>query len=270
MPDDRPGPGAAGECLRSDGRLRHGCARSPHARRAASPRRGRAPRTPRRSGAGRSLERMARLAEVVGARAARTAAARWRSRMCTPGSTPSAAVPASTPSGCRRTRRRACCTWPGGCSAKRWWASRSSSAPAARPATATASSRRRRSTDDPRPSLANSTVEDLLVALFVQHEGRRLDSVQWLRETVGEAKLHETGHRPGDARRVRRVSRSARSGRARGALRARRAPRQGALRRQGAVLGAVHHLLPQSHRDAGGSSAAHVRGGVRRRVSRGD
>ena len=27
--------------------------------------------------------------------------------------------------------------------------------------------------------------------LFVQHEGRRLDSVQWLRETVGEAKLHE-------------------------------------------------------------------------------
>ena len=46
--------------------------------------------------------------------------------------------------------------------------------------------------DDPRPSLANSMVEDLLVALFVQHEGRRLDSVQWLREVLGEAKLHET------------------------------------------------------------------------------
>ncbi len=45
--------------------------------------------------------------------------------------------------------------------------------------------------DDPRPSLANSMVEDLLIALFVQHEGRRLDSVQWLRETVAEAKRHE-------------------------------------------------------------------------------
>jgi type VI secretion system protein len=46
--------------------------------------------------------------------------------------------------------------------------------------------------DDPRPSLANSMVEDLAVALLVLHEGRRLDSVQWLRETVGEAKLHES------------------------------------------------------------------------------
>ena len=46
--------------------------------------------------------------------------------------------------------------------------------------------------DDPRPSLADSMVEDLLVALFVRHESRSLDSVQWLRETVGEAKLHET------------------------------------------------------------------------------
>ncbi len=45
--------------------------------------------------------------------------------------------------------------------------------------------------DDPRPSLANLTVEDLLIALFVSHEGRRLDSVQWLREMVGEAKVHE-------------------------------------------------------------------------------
>jgi type VI secretion system protein len=45
--------------------------------------------------------------------------------------------------------------------------------------------------DDPRPSLANSAVEDLLIALFVQHEGRRLDSVQWLREAIAEAKLHE-------------------------------------------------------------------------------
>ncbi|HEY2807211.1 MAG TPA: type VI secretion system-associated FHA domain protein TagH [Steroidobacteraceae bacterium] len=45
--------------------------------------------------------------------------------------------------------------------------------------------------DDPRPSLANSVVEELLIALFLQHEGRRLDSVQWLRETIGEAKAHE-------------------------------------------------------------------------------
>ena len=48
-----------------------------------------------------------------------------------------------------------------------------------------------READDPRPSLADSMVEDLLVALLVQHEDRRLDSVQWLREVVDEAKLHE-------------------------------------------------------------------------------
>ena len=46
--------------------------------------------------------------------------------------------------------------------------------------------------DDPRPSLADSMVEELLIALLVHHEGRRLDSVQWLREAVLEAKLHET------------------------------------------------------------------------------
>jgi type VI secretion system protein len=48
-----------------------------------------------------------------------------------------------------------------------------------------------RDPDDLRPSLADSMVEDLLIGLFVQHEGRRLDSVQWLREVVTEAKLHE-------------------------------------------------------------------------------
>jgi type VI secretion system protein len=48
-----------------------------------------------------------------------------------------------------------------------------------------------RDKDDPRPSLADSMVEDLLISLMVQHENRRLDSVQWLRETVDEAKLHE-------------------------------------------------------------------------------
>jgi type VI secretion system FHA domain protein len=45
--------------------------------------------------------------------------------------------------------------------------------------------------DDPRPSLANLMVEDLLISLFLQHEGRRLDSVQWVREAVTEAKVHE-------------------------------------------------------------------------------
>jgi type VI secretion system FHA domain protein len=45
--------------------------------------------------------------------------------------------------------------------------------------------------DDPRPSLANTMVEDLLVQLLERHESRSLDSVQWLRETVGEAKAHE-------------------------------------------------------------------------------
>jgi type VI secretion system protein len=46
--------------------------------------------------------------------------------------------------------------------------------------------------DDPRPTLADLMVEDLAVALLVRHEGRQLDSVQWLRETIAEAKLHES------------------------------------------------------------------------------
>jgi type VI secretion system FHA domain protein len=45
--------------------------------------------------------------------------------------------------------------------------------------------------DDPRPSLSRSTVEDLLLGLLIRHESRSLDAVQWLRETVGEAKTHE-------------------------------------------------------------------------------
>ena len=45
--------------------------------------------------------------------------------------------------------------------------------------------------DDPRPSLARSGVEDLLYTLFLQHESRRLDAVQWLREAVAEGKSHE-------------------------------------------------------------------------------
>jgi type VI secretion system protein len=46
-------------------------------------------------------------------------------------------------------------------------------------------------TDDPRPSLAQAGVEDLLVQLLSQHESRRLDAVQWLREVMDRAKTHE-------------------------------------------------------------------------------
>jgi type VI secretion system protein len=45
--------------------------------------------------------------------------------------------------------------------------------------------------DDPRPSLSRSTIEELLLGLFTRHETRSLDAVQWLRETVNEAKTHE-------------------------------------------------------------------------------
>jgi type VI secretion system FHA domain protein len=45
--------------------------------------------------------------------------------------------------------------------------------------------------NDPRPSLARSTIEELLVELFGQHESRRLDAVQWLRDTVEGSKAHE-------------------------------------------------------------------------------
>ena len=46
-------------------------------------------------------------------------------------------------------------------------------------------------TDDPRPSLARAGVEDLLVQLLNQHESRRLDAVQWLREVLDRAKAHD-------------------------------------------------------------------------------
>jgi type VI secretion system protein len=45
--------------------------------------------------------------------------------------------------------------------------------------------------DDPRPSLARASVEDLLVQLLSQHESRRLDAVQWLRDTINGAKEHD-------------------------------------------------------------------------------
>ena len=46
--------------------------------------------------------------------------------------------------------------------------------------------------DDPRPSLGDSMDEDLAVELLLRHEGRRLDSVQWLRDIVATARLHES------------------------------------------------------------------------------
>jgi type VI secretion system protein len=45
--------------------------------------------------------------------------------------------------------------------------------------------------DDPRPSLARAGVEDLLVEILSQHESRRLDAVQWLREVLDRAKDHD-------------------------------------------------------------------------------
>jgi type VI secretion system protein len=45
--------------------------------------------------------------------------------------------------------------------------------------------------DDPRPSLAQGTVDELMIELLHQHETRRVDAVQWLREAVAEAKTHE-------------------------------------------------------------------------------
>jgi type VI secretion system protein len=45
--------------------------------------------------------------------------------------------------------------------------------------------------DDPRPSLARLTVDELMLELLQQRETRRLDTVQWLREAVAEAKTHE-------------------------------------------------------------------------------
>jgi type VI secretion system FHA domain protein len=46
--------------------------------------------------------------------------------------------------------------------------------------------------DDPRPSLAGSPIEELMVNLFNQHESRQTDAVQWLREAVDCAKAHES------------------------------------------------------------------------------
>jgi type VI secretion system FHA domain protein len=45
--------------------------------------------------------------------------------------------------------------------------------------------------DDPRPSLSRMAVEDLLIELLHQHETRRIDAVQWLREQMTHAKDHE-------------------------------------------------------------------------------
>ena len=55
--------------------------------------------------------------------------------------------------------------------------------------------------DDPRPSLGRMGLEELLVELLHQHETRRLDAVQWLREAMVTAKDHENamGHAIRDA-----------------------------------------------------------------------
>ncbi len=45
--------------------------------------------------------------------------------------------------------------------------------------------------DDTRPSLARMTVEEALTGLLAQHQGRRLDAVQWLRDTLEMARRHD-------------------------------------------------------------------------------
>jgi type VI secretion system protein len=45
--------------------------------------------------------------------------------------------------------------------------------------------------EDTRPSLPRSNVEELLVQVLVQHESRKLDAIQWLREAIEAAKAHE-------------------------------------------------------------------------------
>jgi type VI secretion system FHA domain protein len=45
--------------------------------------------------------------------------------------------------------------------------------------------------EDTRPSLLRTNVEELVVQLLTQHDSRKLDAVQWLREIVEAAKAHE-------------------------------------------------------------------------------
>lgn len=45
--------------------------------------------------------------------------------------------------------------------------------------------------EDTRPSLLRSNVEELLVQVLVQHETRKLDAIQWLREAIEAVKAHE-------------------------------------------------------------------------------
>ena len=44
--------------------------------------------------------------------------------------------------------------------------------------------------EDTQPSLVRMTVEEALTQLLAQHQGRRLDAVQWLRDTLGLASRH--------------------------------------------------------------------------------
>jgi type VI secretion system protein len=45
--------------------------------------------------------------------------------------------------------------------------------------------------EDTRPQLGRTAVDDLVVELLKQHESRRIDAVQWLREALATAKYHE-------------------------------------------------------------------------------
>ncbi len=45
--------------------------------------------------------------------------------------------------------------------------------------------------EDTRPSLVRSTVEELLIEVLSQHDSRRLDAVQWIREAIERTKAHD-------------------------------------------------------------------------------
>ncbi len=45
--------------------------------------------------------------------------------------------------------------------------------------------------EDTRPSLARSTVEELLIEVLSQADSRKLDAVRWIREAIERAKAHE-------------------------------------------------------------------------------
>ena len=122
--------------------------------------------------------------------------------------------------------------------------------------------------EDPRPSLTRLTVEELLIALFVQHETRSTDAVQWLREALAATKEHENAvsqamrtafgeflDRLDPAELEARFERAARRGKSKSSDRAQ-------------YWELYTEFYRNLYRDARGPSTTHLRRGVRHRVSR--